>query len=107
MTLDSEQNVILLTTYQIFALRLVSLRYDLQFMVKTVPTCDCACTRMYYAGARNNVVYTCVSIRVQHPTRDRLNIFNGLFLKEPRAVLFHAAAIHDRDIEDATLFVLE
>ena len=68
--------------------------------------------RVRITHVHDNLVYVRISIRVPRPTQDRMNflVFEGSFLEAPRAVLFHATAIHCHygiDIEDASFFVLE
>ena len=68
------------------------------------------CMHMYYAGIHNNLVYIRISIGVPCPTHNGFLVLEGLFLKLPRAVLFHATTIHSHyriDIESDSFFVLE
>ncbi len=59
-------------------------------------------------NTRSNTVYVRISISVPRPTQGQNEslVFEGSFLKSPRAVLLHATAIHCRcgtDIEDRCL----
>ena len=71
---------------------------------------NCICIHMYYVSTHDNIVYVHITIRVPCPRMDFSLIFKSWFLEAPRTVPFHSAATHchdGRDIEDASLFVLE
>ena len=63
---------------------------------------DCARARMHYPGTCNNVVYVHISIRVPHPTQDRMMFLKASFSKHLEWFCSTPLLYTGRDIEDAT-----